>query len=205
VVISAESSVGSGVRRVEALVGIEGFRSLARDRARLAAVGAELKAPTDAVVERVAALQARVRDLERELGGLRTAALTAGAGALAADPTDVSGVAFVGHAAPEGTPGGAIRTLALDIRGRMPAERAAVVAVGAVIEGKANLVVALNDQARAWGHKAGELVLTGCQLLGGRGGGKDDVAQGGGPAGERLAEALTAVEHFVGARATGSA
>jgi len=199
-VVTAESSVGSGVRRVEALTGLEGFRSLVRDRARLAALAGELKSPTDAVVDRVAALQARVRELERELGGLRSAALLAGAAGLAAAPQDVSGVAFVGHQAPAGTPGDALRTLALDIRGRLAADRPGVVAVAAAGEG-AGLVVATNDAARAVGHRAGELVRTGAEALGGRGGGRDDVAQGGGPATDRLAEALAAVEHAVGRRA----
>jgi len=211
VVLTAEASVGSGVRRVEALVGVEGFRALARDRSRLAALAEELKTPAAGVAERVAALAGRVRELERELSGLRTQQLLAAAAGLAGAPQDVFGVGYVGYEAPPGTPGDALRTVALDLRGRAPAERPLVVAVAARGDGdaggagKAALVVAVNETARGWGHRAGELARIGAEELGGRGGGKDDVAQGGGPNAERVADALTAVEHFVGKRATGSA
>ncbi len=205
IVVTGESSVGSGVRRVEALTGLEGFRALARDRSRLAALGEALKTPTAEVVERAVALAGRVRELERELAGLRGAALVAGAGALAAETRDVFGVAVVAHEAPPGTGADALRTLALDVRGRIPADRAAVVVLAAPGDGKAGIVVAVNDTGRAWGHRAGELVRVGAEQLGGAGGGKDDVAQGGGPRAGAVAEALVAVEHFVGRRATGSA
>jgi len=209
VVVTGESSVGSGVRRVEALTGIEGFRALVRDRARLAALAEALASPTADVVERATALAVRVRELERQLAGLRGAALLAGAQDLAAAARDVFGVALVAHEAPAGTASGDLRTLALDVRGRLPAERGVVVVVaarqGSGEDAKAGIVVAVNEAGRAWGHKAGELVQAGAAALGGRGGGKDDVAQGGGPQADGVPAALVEVEHLVGRRATGPA
>jgi alanyl-tRNA synthetase len=73
-----------------------------------------------------------------------------------------------------------VRKLALDIRGRMGNDKPAVVVVVGASEGKPSVVVAVNDTAREWRLKAGELVRSAAGELGGNGGGTDDVAQGGG-------------------------
>ena len=125
-------------------------------------------------------------------------------GELAAYPKDVFGVAYVGYLAPDEVGGGDLRKLALDVRGRMPNERPSVVTVLSVTDGKPGVVVALNDAARDWGLKAGDLVRLAAEALGGRGGGKDDVAQGGGTNPGGVSGALTAVEHAIAAKVTGA-
>ena len=127
----------------------------------------------------------RLRDAERELERLRSAQLLGDAGNVAGTAQDVAGAAYVPHRLPDGTPADALRKVALDIRGRLAPDRAGVVAAIGVTDGRPTVVVAVNDAGRARGLRAGPLVLAAAGALGGRGGGKDDVAQGGGaPLGE---------------------
>ncbi|GAA4981345.1 alanine--tRNA ligase [Kineococcus glutinatus] len=203
-VLSGESSVGASVRRVEAVVGLEGLDYLARERDLVRQLSDLLKTPREDVVTRVEGMVARLRDAEREIAKLRAGQVLAAAPQLAAGARDVFGVSFVGHDA-----GGAgaddVRTLVLDVRGRLPADRPAVVAVTGVAKERPVVVVATNDEARRWGVKAGELVRVAAKVLGGGGGGKDDVAQGGGQDPAKVAEALAAVEHALGERVTSRA
>ncbi len=200
--MTGESSVGAGVRRVEALVGIEAFRDLARERALVLALTDTLKVRPEELPERVSALVAQLKAAEKRLASSAAEQVLAAAGSLAANPTDVFGVAFVGHDA--GAVGSAddVRSLALDVRGRLGTERPVAVAVAGVAKERPLVVVATNDAARQWGVKAGELVRVAAQRLGGGGGGKDDVAQGGGTDAGAIGSALKAVEHAVGEKVT---
>ena len=121
--ILGESSIGSGVRRVEALVGTDAFRFLATESVLVSQLSEQLKAPREELPERVAALVTRVRDAERELGRLRSAQLLGEAAELTRGAEDIGGAAFVAHRVPDGTTADGIRKLALDIRGRLPAGR----------------------------------------------------------------------------------
>ncbi|MBO0870046.1 MAG: alanine--tRNA ligase, partial [Micromonosporaceae bacterium] len=107
---------------------------------------------------------------------------------------DVGGVAYVGTEAPGGTSANDVRTLAQEIRGRIPARRPAVVAVAARSAGKASLVVAVNGAGRDRGLSATDLVKG---ALSGRGGGNADLAQGGGAAAEDAPVLLSAVEKLI--------
>jgi alanyl-tRNA synthetase len=91
-----------------------------------------------------------------------------------------------------------VRRLVLDVRGRLATDRPGVVAVVGSGGGKPSVVVAVNEPARAWGISANDLVKAAAGALGGSGGGKDDVAQGGGVDPSRAGEALREVEHLVG-------
>jgi alanyl-tRNA synthetase len=196
--ILGESSIGSGVRRVEALVGTDAFRYLAAESVLVSQLSEQLKARPEELPERVAALVSRVRDAERELERLRSAQLLGVTGDLARRAEDVGGVAFVAHRVPDGTSADGIRALALDVRGRLPADRPAVVAVAGVPADRPALVVALNEHARQRGLAAGALVRLAAARLGGGGGGRDDVAQGGGaPLGARAAAAIDEAFHVV--------
>jgi alanyl-tRNA synthetase len=117
---------------------------------------------------------------------------------LAASPADVFGVAVVTHHAAAGTGADDLRRLALDVRGRLGAERPVVVAAAAAANGRPVVVVAVNETARTWGVRAGDLARVAAGALGGGGGGKDDVAQGGGTDPAAIPAALLAVEHTVG-------
>ena len=196
-----ESSIGSGVRRVEALVGGDAYRFLAREHVLVAQLSEALKVRPEQLPERVNDIVEKLRTAEKEIERVRVAQLLAAAGQLAANPTDVFGVNFVGHRA-DGAGAGDVRKLALDIRGRMPAGKPSVVAIIGSTNGKPAVVVAVNDEARAWGVSANALVKVAATALGGSGGGKDDVAQGGGADVTNADQALRDVEHEVGRAVT---
>jgi alanyl-tRNA synthetase len=200
-----ESSIASGVRRIEGLVGADAFGFLAREHLLVAQLTDALKARPEELAERVGGLVSRVRELEKELERIRAANVLQQAGELAAGAADEFGVAVVAHHAPDGATADDLRKLALDVRGRLGNERPAVVAVAAASNGRPVVVVAVNDTGRQWGLAAGDLVRTAAQVLGGGGGGRDDVAQGGGTDAGAIDSALAAVQHRVGARVTGSA
>jgi alanyl-tRNA synthetase len=176
----SESSIGSGVRRVEALVGIDAFRFLAKENILVSQLSEQLKTRREELPERVSSLVTRLREAERELQRVRSAQLLEVAGDLAARPENVGGVALVAHRAPDGTDADSLRELALDIRGRMPGELPAVVMVVGVPSDRPVVVVAANEAARDRKLAAGALVGVAARALGGGGGGKPDVAQGGG-------------------------
>jgi len=197
--ILGESSIGSGVRRVEALVGMDAFRFLARESILVSQLSEQLKARREELPERVAGIVARLRDAQRDLERLNSARLLDSAAELARDAAEVAGAAYVAHWAPDGTTADSIRKLALDIRGRLAPDRPGVVVTAGVPADRPTVVVAVNDAGRARGLTAGALVLIAAGLLGGRGGGRDDVAQGGGaPLGDGAAQAREASFGAVG-------
>jgi alanyl-tRNA synthetase len=202
--ILGESSIGSGVRRVEALVGMDAFRFLARENVLVSQLTEQLKTPREELPERIAGLVSRLRDAERDLQRLQSSQLLGAGSELASGAEDVGGAAFVGHQVPDGTAADGIRKLAVDLRGRLPAERPGVVVVAGIPADRPTVVVAVNDAGRKAGLTAGALVLPAAEVLGGRGGGKDDIAQGGGaPLGDgaraAIQQAFAAVRTVVGA------
>jgi alanyl-tRNA synthetase len=196
-----ESSIGSGVRRVEALVGGDAYRFLAREHLLVAQLSEALKARPEELPERVNDIVERLRAAEKEIERVRVQQLLAAAGGLASTAKDVYGVSFVGHRA-DGAGAGDVRKLALDVRGRLPHGKPGVVAIIGSSNGKPAVVVAVNDTARSWGISANALVKVAALALGGSGGGKDDVAQGGGADVAHADQALIDVEHEVGRAAT---
>ena len=201
ITLLSEGSIGSGTRRVEGLVGMDAYQHLAREHVLLAQVSSALKARPEEVPERIEATLARLKDAERELAQVRAGQVLQRAGELAAAATDVFGVAFVGVRAPDGTPGDLVRSLALDIRGRLAADRPGVVLVAAGGD-RVTLVAAVNDAGRARGLSANTLLREAAPAVDGKGGGKDDVAQGGGSNPAGIADALTRAEHLIGRVAT---
>ncbi len=191
-----EASIGSGVRRVEALVGADAYQFLAREHVLVAQLTDVLKVPRSDLAERVHDLVERLRAAEKEIERVRVQSLLAEAATLAAQPRDVHGVSFVSHFA-EGAGAGDVRSLALDIRGRMGRERPVVVAVVGAVDGKPSVVVAVNDGGRERGLSAVQLVRVAASRLGGSGGGKDDVAQGGGTNAATAPEALNDLEQAI--------
>jgi len=194
-----ESSIGSGVRRVEALVGGDAYRFLAREHVLVAQLSEALKVRPEQLPERVDDLLDRLRTAEKEIEKVRLQQLLAGAGELAAQAEDVAGTSFVGQVV-EGAGGGDARTLALDVRGRLAGDRPGAVLIVGVQDGKPSVVAAVNDSGRAVGISANALVRAAAGVLGGKGGGKDDVAQGGGSDASRAGEALDAVRRELAAR-----
>src|SRR5580692_1231732 len=178
-----EASIGSGVRRVEALVGIDAFRFLARESVLVNQLSEQLKARPEELPERISTVVTRLRDAERELTKLKSAQLLGASEQIAAAAENIDGVAFVAHRVPDGTDADAIRTLALDIRSKIPALRPTVVAVVGVPADRPVVVIAVKGAGRGFGLSAGTLVSAAAKALGGGGGGKPDIAQGGGAPG----------------------
>ncbi len=194
-----ESSIGAGVRRVEALVGADAYRFLAREHVLVAQLSEALKARPEELPERVNDLVERLRTAEKEIERGRLQQLLAAGDRIARAADDVAGVAFVGHRV-DGAGPGDVRKLALDIQSRMPQERAAVVAVVGSAHGKPAIVVSTNENARRSGLSARELVGLAAPVLGGSGGGRDDVAQGGGTQVSGIEAALREIRSAVGQR-----
>ena len=193
-----EASIGAGVRRVDALVGLDAFRYLAREHVLISQVSEALKLHSaDELPERIAALTTRLRDAERELDRLRAANVLQAAPDLAKGASDIGGVAVVAHAV------GAVsrrRRAQAGARRPRPARRRPPRrrrrSSGSPATGR-SWSSRPTTRPAARGIKAGELVRTGAGVLGGGGGGKDDLAQGGGTDVTKVDAALEALRQQI--------
>lgn len=191
--LTSEGSVGAGSRRLEALVGIEAFRGLAKERAIVHGLAEALKAQPDDVPARVESLLARLKETERELDKLRQAQLLGNAAQLLEGAREIGGLQYLGHDLGSVASVDDVRSLVLDLRQRLGEGSPSVVAIGAVVNERPIVVVATNAAAREAGRKAGQLAKLAAVALGGGGGGKDDLAQGGGSDVGAMPAALDAV------------
>ncbi|EOM75908.1 alanine--tRNA ligase [Rhodococcus rhodnii] len=196
VTLLGEQSVGSGVRRVEAYVGLDAYRHLAKERALLAGLSSSLKVPAEEIPARVESLVDRLRVAEKALDAERAKAVLSAAGTFADKAERVGDVRLVAEAAPSGVSAADLRTLVGDIRGRMGADAAVVVLLGDA-DGKVPFVAATNRAAQDLGVSAGDLVREFAPLVGGRGGGKADMAQGAGSDPTGIPQALGVVRDRV--------
>ncbi|MDX2848074.1 MULTISPECIES: alanine--tRNA ligase [Streptomycetaceae] len=192
-----ESSIGSGVRRVEALVGVDAYNFLAREHTVVAQLQQLVKGRPEELPEKISGMLAKLKEAEKEIERFRAEKVLQAAAGLADSAQDVKGVALVTGQVPDGTGADDLRKLVLDVRQRIGGGRAAVVALFAVAGDRPLTVIATNEAARERGLKAGELVRTAAKTLGGGGGGKPDVAQGGGQNADAVGEAIAAVQRLV--------
>lgn len=191
-----EGSVGSGNRRVEALVGLDSFNHLAAERTLVNQLTGLMKVQCSAdLPEKINQTLAKLKAAEKELAQLRREKLQAEAGKLLENAQTIGSVRVLAHDAGELDANG-VRELALDLRSRFGSE-AAVVAVVGVANGRPVILVATNEGAREDGVKAGALVRVAAGVLGGGGGGKDDIAQGGGQDASKIGAALDAVRDAI--------
>ena len=187
----SESSIGAGVRRVEALVGVDAYQFLAREHILLNSLTSIIKgARVEELPERISELITKIRDIEKELSALRSAAAFAQIGAIAKTATVINALTTTVAVLSDGISGDDLRTIALELRAKATNS---VVALISINDGKPVLVVAVSDAARAQGVKAGALVKIASAVLGGGGGGKDDFAQGGGTDITAVNKALSAI------------
>ncbi|MEV4434226.1 alanine--tRNA ligase [Streptomyces sp. NPDC049555] len=192
-----ESSIGSGVRRVEALVGADAYNFLAKEHTVVAQLTELVKGRPEELPEKISGMLAKLKEAEKEIERFRAEKVLQAAAGLAEGAKDLHGIAFVAGRVPDGTGADDLRKLVLDVRGRITGGRPAVVALFTVANGRPLTVIATNEAARERGLKAGDLVRTAAKTLGGGGGGKPDVAQGGGQNPEAVDEAVAAVERLV--------
>ena len=188
----SEASIGAGVRRVEALVGADAYQFLAREHVLLNSLTQIIKgARVEELPARINDLVTKMREIEKELSSLRTASALESAKTLLDSAKDISGISVVRGSLADGINADNLRQIALDLKAR---RTNSVIALTSVVEEKVVLVVAVSDDARNSGVKAGSLVKLASSILGGGGGGKDDFAQGGGTDQSKISQALDAIE-----------
>ena len=186
-----ESSIGAGVRRVEALVGVDAYKFLAREHILLNSLTELIKGSrAEELPERISDLLNKMKEIEKELAAVRSAQALSQVGDLAKSATTINGHTFIGSVMSDGVSGDDLRKIAIDLRS---AHTNSVIALLSNNDGKPVLVVAVSDQSRAAGVKAGALVKIGSTVLGGGGGGKDDFAQGGGTDATKSSDAIAAI------------
>jgi alanyl-tRNA synthetase len=179
------------VRRVEALVGVDAYKFLAREHVLLNSISSLIKGSrTEELPERISELLNRVKEIEKELAVVRSAQAMGEIEGIAAAAVDIAGTSLIAKALPDGISADDLRKVAIELRSR---KVQSVIALISVNEGRPVLVCAVSDAARAAGFKAGALVKIGSTILGGGGGGKDDFAQGGGTNPAKISDALKAI------------
>ena len=194
--IISESGIASGVRRIEAVTGQQALDHVRSLEGKLARIGARVKASGDEVEARVEQLGERLRKLEKETERLRRQ-LASGQGTdLGGQAVDINGIKVVA-ARLDGADAGALREAADQLKGRLGK---AVVVLGAVNENKVQLVAAVT-RTETDRFKAGELVNVVAQEVGGKGGGRPDMAMAGGSDPGKLDAALARVADWVRERA----
>ena len=196
IAVNSESSVGSGIRRVEAFVGMEAFQQLARERALVHGLTETLNVQPDQLVERINRMVGQLKDAERQIADLKSANLSTQIDPILAGGKDMWGVQFIARHV-DGVAGGDLRNLVTQVRDRVQDRPAVVCLIGGTAD-KPSVVIATTEGARYRQLKAGDLVKTATGALGGRGGGRDDIAQGGGSDGSKAADAIRDVEYAVG-------
>ena len=191
-----DSSVGSGSRRIEALVGIEAFRALATERALVARLGDLFKGPKDGLEERIVATIDELKNAQRKLASLQSAALATKVPSIVESARNIGAVVFASANLGVVDSVEDLRGIAMQARERAGAN--SVAAIFGVVNDKPMTVIAVADGAIASGAKAGALVRVASAVLGGGGGGKDDIAQGGGSDVSAIEAAISAVAGALG-------
>ncbi|MGA0061743.1 MAG: alanine--tRNA ligase [Candidatus Planktophila sp.] len=191
----SESSIGAGVRRVEALVGADAYKFLAREHLLLNSLTEIIKgARTEELPERISELLLKIKEIEKELAAVRSAQAMSQIGDLAKKAEVINGFSLVASHLADGVSGDDLRKIAQELLHRV---KSSVIVLVSVVEGKAILVVAVSEDARKSNIKAGALVKVGSAVLGGGGGGKDDFAQGGGTNLSAISDALSAITRAI--------
>lgn len=194
----SESSIGAGVRRVEALVGADAYSFLAKEHILLNSLTEIIKgARVEELPERVFELVTKVKNVEKELATLKSAQAMASISSLVNEFVDVNDRNILVTQVSDGLAADDLRTMALDLRNR---RSESVVALLSVNEGRVTLVVAVSPELVSGGVKAGALVKLGSTILGGGGGGKDDFAQGGGTSVAAISQVVSELKAALGNR-----
>ena len=190
----SEASVGSGSRRIEALVGMEALASLQTERDLVKRLALQLKAPASEIEARVTESLAELKAASKVVSDMEMAKLQTQIPTLATTATSVNGIDLLALEV-ETSDSDHLRSLAMGLKSHLGA--ASIVILGSKASGSGIVLVVAGDQAVKKGHKAGELVSAASKILGGGGGGKPELAQGGGPNIDQLAKAIAAAAAMV--------
>ena len=187
--VIGESSVGSGARRIEAMVGLDALRALTQERDMIRRLAAEFKAqPTD-LEQRISDSLEELRLANKRISELESAQAMSQLPKLLEQAQEIAGHKVLG-AVLHGVSADQLRSLAM--RAREELGSASVIVLGSSNDDSATVMCAVGPEAIASGVKAGDLAKIASAALGGGGGGKPDLAQGGGPNVQKLSEAIAA-------------
>ena len=190
--ITNESSVGSGSRRLEALVGFEALTALNRDRLLLMQLSESLKVNPANATERLSIVLQELKDSQRQLAALQTAALNSKIPEILSEGKDLAKTHLIAVAVADVPSVDVLRDLAVKIRDHVNVS-SSTIALFAVIDSKPSCIVVANHLAQSAGIRAGDLVKVASGILGGGGGGKADIAQGGGVVIGEIPNAIRAI------------
>ena len=191
--LTSESSIGSNLRRVEALTGMAAYEYASNARDRLADVGRFLQVGPEDVPERVKALANKADELSDQLASQAKSAHSAAASDLAAGADRIGDAAFVVEELAEISADG-LRSVGAQIRDQLGRS---VVALGSNVAGKGALLCAVSKDLIDNGVSAADLIMIGAKLLGGGGSRDPELSQAGGPHGDKVGEALEAIREAV--------
>ncbi|MDR1293111.1 MAG: alanine--tRNA ligase [Clostridiales Family XIII bacterium] len=191
--IISESSIGSGVRRIEAITGTGVLQPLTEAEEILSTLGRMFKAEPGAVVGKVNDALAEIKSLRRELGEIKKAEIGSSVDSLIASADDVDGGKFVSGSF-EGLTSDGLRAITDDIRATT---KDVIAALASITDGKVIFIVAVSDTMQQKGYRAGDIVKAMAQAAGGGGGGKADMAQAGAKDPSKVGEAIKAARNFL--------
>ena len=197
----SEGSIGSGVRRVEALVGVDAYRHLAREHVLVGRLTQLVKARPEELPERIEGLIGRLKDAERDLQRARSAELTSNVEGVIGEGRDYGPFRLWTYRAPDGLTANDLRELALRGRAAARPDRGVIMIGSSLADGRLAVVAVVNPRAEELGVSAKEVLKAALPAIDGRGGGKDDIAQGGGSNPDGLDDAFASVHAYVQSRA----
>ena len=191
----SESSIGAGVRRVEALVGHDAYQYLAREHVLLNSLTEIIKgARADELPQRISELVEKMKSMEKELSAVRSAKALAASSQIANKAKKVRDINLIVEQLESEIAVDDMRSIAINLRGKV---KSGVVVLSTISSGKPLLVAAVSPEAIKLGIKAGDLIKIGSATLGGGGGGKDDFAQGGGVDVSAISTALNEITKLI--------
>lgn len=191
----SESSIGAGVRRVEALVGHDAYHYLAREHVLLNSLTEIIKgARADELPQRISELVEKMKSMEKELSAVRSAKALAATSQIANKAKKVRDINLIVEQLESEIAVDDMRSIAINLREKV---KSGVVVLSTINSGKPLLVAAVSPEAIKLGIKAGDLIKIGSATLGGGGGGKDDFAQGGGVDVSAISKALTEITKLI--------
>ena len=191
--ILGEASVGSGSRRLEALVGFEAFQALSAEAQIVGQILESLKVPKQELAAKVRQTLEQLKKAEKKLSALALEGFRSQIPVVIKSVKTVGKFDFLHYSAGEDLSVDQVREMATGLSQALES-KASIVAVTALVDSKIALIVATSSKARELGVSSGNLVKVASGILGGGGGGKDNIAQGGGPETSKLKEAIAAIE-----------
>ncbi len=191
----SESSIGAGVRRVEALVGHDAYQYLAREHVLLNSLTEIIKgARADELPQRISELVEKMKSMEKELSAVRSAKALSATSQIANKAKKVRDINLIVEQLESEIAVDDMRSIAINLREKV---KSGVVVLSTINSGKPLLVAAVSPEAIKLGIKAGDLIKIGSATLGGGGGGKDDFAQGGGVDVSAISKALNEITKLI--------